>query len=73
MTILAARRDNHHDLFPRPRRNVHVLSLLVALGDAPPLRKKESRVLEVGCGDTPLAWDLRDAGYTGKITRCDLT
>lgn len=28
---------------------------------------QDSRVLDVGCGDKPLAWDLRDAGYTGKI------
>ncbi|CAM9834496.1 unnamed protein product, partial [Ectocarpus fasciculatus] len=34
---------------------------------------KESRVLEVGCGDKPLAWDLRDAGYTGKITSFDFS
>ncbi|CAM9411450.1 unnamed protein product, partial [Ectocarpus sp. 12 AP-2014] len=34
---------------------------------------KESSVLEVGCGDKPLAWDLRDAGYTGKITSFDFS
>lgn len=30
---------------------------------------KDSRVLDVGCGDKPLAYDMRDAGYTGQITR----
>lgn len=30
---------------------------------------QDSRVLDVGCGDKPLAYDLRDAGYTGNICR----
>ena len=30
---------------------------------------QDSSVLDVGCGDKPLAWDLRGAGYTGKICR----
>eukprot|EP00752_Nemacystus_decipiens_P002602 g2435.t1 len=34
---------------------------------------KDSRVLDVGCGDKPLAWDMRDAGYTGRITSFDLS
>ncbi|CAM9511911.1 unnamed protein product [Choristocarpus tenellus] len=32
---------------------------------------KTARVLEVGCGDKPLAWDLRADGYTGKICSFD--
>ncbi|CAM9338250.1 unnamed protein product [Laminaria digitata] len=34
---------------------------------------KDSSVLDVGCGDKPLAWDLRDAGYTGKICSFDFS
>lgn len=26
-------------------------------------------MLDVGCGDKPLVWDMRDAGYTGKVIR----
>ncbi|CAN0178333.1 unnamed protein product [Scytosiphon promiscuus] len=39
--------------------------------DSPP--KKDARVLDVGCGDKPLAWDLRDAGYSGNITGFDFS
>ncbi|CAM9961200.1 unnamed protein product [Discosporangium mesarthrocarpum] len=32
---------------------------------------KNARILDVGCGDKPLAWDLRADGYTGTICSFD--